>query len=296
MRHPLVYDEPLFRPPSEAYSAIVQATLGCGWNRCAYCDMYASKAFRVRPVEETQAQIAALGQQFPHTRKVFLADGNAFVLPFDQLMHILELVHRHLPNVFRVSAYALPANIRAKTLDELIQLRENGLSLLYIGVESGHDPLLRAVNKSETAESAAEGILKAHEAGMQTSVMIINGLGGRSFSAQHAEDSARLMNRVQPRFLSTLALFLPRGLEDYQAKFKGDYIPQDDLALLEEMRGFLVALELQATIFRSNHVSNLMPLKGTLPKDKVRLLEQTQAMIVYAQENDLRRFSPARGY
>lgn len=296
MFHPLSYDEPLFRPPSEANSAIVQATLGCGWNRCAYCDMYASKTFRVRPLTETIAQIAALGAAVPRARKVFLADGNAFVLPYDHLARILEAVRTHLPQVYRISAYALPANIRAKRSEELIALREQGLSLLYIGVESGHDPLLRAVNKSETAESTAEGILKAHAAGIQTSVMVINGLGGEGYSHAHAQDSALLMNRVQPRFLSTLSLFLPRGLGDYQERFKGEYRPMDTVGLLEEMRAFLEALELEATIFRSNHVSNLLPLEGTLGKDKARLVAQAQEMVEYARGHAVQRFSPSRGY
>ncbi len=293
---PLGYVEPLFRPPSEGRSAIVQATLGCSWNRCAYCDMYASKAYTVRPEEVVERQIAALGREIPSVRKAFVADGNAFGLPYDYLMRIAELVRQHLPRVERLTAYALPGDIRRKSPQELEVLRAAGYTMVYIGVESGHDPLLRAVNKSEDAASSEAGILKARAAGIRTSIMIINGLGGKAFARGHAQDSAALMNRVQPEYLSTLSLFLPRGLEDYQARFGGEYVPQDSVELLEELREFIAGLELEETVFRSNHVSNLVPLAGTLGREKARVLGTVDGMIAYAQENTLQRFRGDRGY
>ncbi len=293
---PLGYIEPLFRPPSEGMSAIVQATLGCSWNRCAYCDMYASKAYGVRPEEVVERQIIALGREIPNVRKAFVADGNAFGLPYDYLMRIAELVHTHLPRVERLTAYSLPSDIRRKSEEELQSLRAAGYKMVYIGVESGHDPLLKAVNKSENSASSEEGILKARGAGIKTSIMIINGLGGKEFAHGHAQDSAALMNRVQPEYLSTLSLFLPRGLEDYQARFGGEYVPQDSVELLEELREFLGALELEETVFRSNHVSNLVPLAGTLGREKGKVLETVEGMIAYAQENTVRRFRGDRGY
>ncbi len=273
------YDEPLFRPPAESYSAIIQATLGCSWNRCAFCEMYTSKKFKVRAIDELKPEIEALSRIYSGTKKVFLADGNAFVLSANKLIPILEEINRHFGRIQRVSSYAMPRDIISKSDEELKSLRELGLKLLYIGTETGDDELLKLIDKGETANSTVEGILKAHNAGIETSIMIINGLGGKLYSKQHAENSARIINQINPKFLSTLTLSMPYGESHFRRRFQGEYVPLTIVELFEELRTFIGLTELDNVIYRSNHVSNNLILSGTLSKDKEVLLTQIDGAI-----------------
>jgi len=273
------YDEPLFRPPAEANSAIIQATLGCAWNRCAFCDMYSSKKFKARTIEELRPEIEALATIHQGAKKVFLADGNAFVLSAKRLIELLEEINRNFGRVQRVSSYALPRDILSKTDDELKSIRANGLKLLYIGIETGDDELLTLIDKGETSDSTIEGILKAHNAGIETSIMIINGLGGKRYSQQHAINSAKVISRINPKFLSTLTLSMPLGEEHFKDKFRGEFVPLTMVELFEELRTFISLSEIEGTIYRSNHVSNNLNLSGTLSKDRETLLEQIDRAI-----------------
>lgn len=273
------YDEPLFRPPAEAYSAIIQATLGCSWNRCAFCEMYTSKKFKVRAIDELKPEIETLSRIYSGTKKVFLADGNAFVLSANKLIPILEEINRHFGRIQRVSSYAMPRDIISKSDEELKNLRELGLKLLYIGIETGDDELLRLIDKGETANSTVEGILKAQNAGIETSIMIINGLGGKLYSKQHAENSAKIINQINPKFLSTLTLSMPYGESHFRKRFQGEYVPLTIVELFEELRTFIGLTELDNVIYRSNHVSNNLILSGTLSKDKDALLTQIDRAI-----------------
>lgn len=273
------YNEPLFRPPAEAYSAIIQATLGCSWNRCAFCEMYTSKKFKVRSIDELKPEIETLSKIYPEARKVFLADGDAFVLSTSKLIPILEEINKQFGRIQRVSSYAMPRHILSKTDDELKLLKELGLKLLYVGIETGDDELLRLIDKGETSSSTAEGILKAHKAGIETSIMIINGLGGRKYSEQHAVNSAKVINQINPKFLSTLTLSMPFGEDHFRSRFQGEYVPLTVVELFEELRTFIGLTELSNVIYRSNHVSNNLILSGTLSKDKVALLNQLDRAI-----------------
>lgn len=275
----LNYDEPLFRPPAEAYSAIIQATLGCSWNRCAFCEMYTSKKFKVRAFDELKPEIEALSQIYPEARKVFIADGDAFVMSASKLIPILEEVNKNFGRIQRVSSYAMPRHIMSKTDEELKKLRELGLKLLYIGIETGDDELLQLINKGETATSTVEGILKAHQAGIETSIMIINGLGGKKYSQQHAVNSAKIINQINPKFLSTLTLSMPYSESHFKDRFQGEYVPLTIVELFEELRTFIGLTELDNVIYRSNHVSNNLILSGTLSKDKEVLLAQIDRAI-----------------
>ena len=177
MHIPLNYNEPLFRPPSEAYSLILQATFGCSWNKCAFCEMYSSKKFKVKDPEVFEKEVKAVADASPDVRKIFLADGNAMVLSFNKLKNILKVINEHFPKVIRISAYALPADLISKTESELKELQGLGLKLIYVGIESGDDELLKLINKSETFDTTLEGLLKSKSAGIKSSVMILNGLG-----------------------------------------------------------------------------------------------------------------------
>lgn len=268
------YNEPVFRPPAEAGSAIIQVTLGCSWNRCAFCEMYTTKKFKVRKIEELKPEIETLSQIQQGVKKIFLADGNAFVLSSSILKPILEEINRQFGRIQRISSYALPKDILSKTDVELRHLRELGLKLLYVGIETGDDELLGLINKGETFDSTVEGILKAHSAGIETSIMILNGLGGKKYSNQHAINSAKIINRINPKYLSTLTLSLPYGIDHFKNRFGGEFIPLSIVELFEELRTFIHLTELNSVIYRSNHVSNNLILKGTLSKDKEMLLKQ----------------------
>ncbi|MBS4013064.1 MAG: radical SAM protein [Bacteroidetes bacterium] len=278
---PLEYNEPLFRPPGEARSAILQATIGCSWNECAFCEMYTSKKFKIRNFDEIKKDITTLAEYYRgYVKKVFIADGDAMVLSSGKLLPILNEINSQFGKLQRISSYAMPRNILAKTQSELIELRDAGLRLLYIGIETGDDELLRLINKGETFNSTIEGIQKAHEAGIETSIMILNGLGGKKYSEQHAIKSAEIISKINPKFLSTLTLSLPFGQQHFKNRFKGEYIQQSVVELIEELKIFIKNMNVENVIYRSNHVSNNLILAGTLDKDKGELIRQMDAAII----------------
>ncbi len=285
---PINYIEPVFRPPSEAHSLILPVTNGCSWNQCTFCEMYTApqKKFRARDEAEVLEEIRRCGERMI-VQRVFLADGDAMILPVRRLLTILEAIREHMPTVERVTSYCLPRNLRRKSVAELEQLREAGLSMLYVGAESGDDEVLQRVNKGETFDSTADALLKAGEAGLQRSVMILNGLGGQSLSEQHALNSARLMNLTQPEFLSTLVVTFPDGMERYQQRFP-DFKPLEQHELFVEAEQFLSELELENTVYRSDHASNYLVLKGVLGADKSRLLTQIRTAIEQPDRAGLR--------
>lgn len=288
IQFPIDYIEPVFRPPSEAHSLILPVTNGCSWNKCSFCDMYTAEQKRFRAREESQVleEIRRCGERMI-VQRVFLADGDAMVLPTHRLLRILEAIAEHLPDVHRVTSYCLPRNLRRKSVDELKMLREAGLRMLYVGAESGDDEVLHRVNKGETFDSTAEALLKAREAGLKTSVMILNGLGGRSLSEQHAINSARLMNLTQPDYLSTLVVSFPNGLERYRERFP-EFQALNQHELFVEMEQFLSSLELNDTVFRSDHASNYLVLKGVLGRDRERMLAQVRTAIEQPDHAGLR--------
>ncbi len=285
------YIEPVFRPPSEARSLILQVTNGCSWNQCTFCDMYTQpqKKFRARDeadVLDEIRQAAALGPRF---EKVFLADGDAMVLPVRRLTNILLAIKEHLPWVKRVGAYCLPRNIRKKSAEDMTELRRLGLGILYVGAESGDDEVLGFIKKGETWQSTLDALLKIKQAGIQSSVMILNGMGGVAYSEQHARNSALLMNEAQPDFLSTLIVSYPLGDQRVVEGFNGNYQLPDQHDLFVELHGLISHLELTNTVFRSDHASNYLPLKGTLGADKSAMLAQLDMAINNPERIPLRQ-------
>lgn len=270
---PINYDEPVYRPPSEAFSLIIQATLGCSWNKCAFCEMYSTKQFKVRSESEIINEIKTVSRWNPEIKKVFIADGDAMTLTTNKLLKILHALNIHFPGVRRISVYANARNILSKSVDELKALREKGLKLIYIGIESGDNEVLKMVSKGETFNSTEEGLLKAREAGIKCSVMILNGLGGRKFSEQHAVNSAEILNRTQPEYASVLVLSFPFGIKRYIERFNGEYVTMSKTDLLTELKVMLGNTNLERTVFRSDHASNYLALKGTLNRDKQKLIE-----------------------
>ena len=266
--------EPVFRPPSEARSLILQVTIGCSWNRCTFCEMYTQtqKKFRLKPQQEIEQELAAIAASGVYVRRIFLADGDAMTLSFRRLKLIMSAINRYLPDVQRVSSYCLPRNLQHKSVEELAQLREMGLELFYVGCESGDNLVLEKVCKGETFDSSLMALAKIKAAGGKSSVMILNGMGGQKYSRQHAVNSAKLMNAAQPDYLSTLVVSFPMGEDRYQAGFGNEFQPLEQHGLFQEMYWLLDTLELENCIFRSDHASNYLVLKGTLNRDKKKLL------------------------
>jgi len=278
---PIRYVEPVFRPPSEAESLIIPLTDGCSWNRCTFCEMYTApqKKFRARDEAETQESIRRCGELYgAGVKRVFLADGDALMLPERRLLAVLEAIRKHLPGVRRISAYCLPRNLARKSAVVVRRLADAGLTMVYVGAESGDDEVLARVNKGETQASTLAALDKLGEAGITRSVMILNGLGGRALSEQHADHSADLINAAQPEYLATLVVSFPKGEGRFRASFPG-WEPLSILDLMQEMERFLARLELKRTVFRSDHASNWLVMKGTLGADKDRLVDQLRSAI-----------------
>lgn len=286
---PIQYIEPVFRPPSEAQSLILPVTNGCSWNKCTFCEMYTApqKKFAVRDENQVLDEIKGVSEQLI-IQRVFLADGDALALSTRRLLTILQAIQEHLPTVRRVTSYCLPSNLKNKSVNELQELADAGLTMVYVGAESGDDEVLQKVNKGETYASTLSALTKLGEAGIKRSVMILNGLGGRALSAQHADQSAALMNEAQPEFLSTLVVSFPLGDARFKQRFaEFELLDQQDLFI--ELQRLISQLELKNTVFRSDHASNYLPLKGTLGADKQRFLAQLQQAIEQPDTMSLRQ-------
>jgi len=273
------YHEPVYRPPSEASSLILQATIGCSHNRCRFCYMYRDKQFRARPWEDLRRDIDIAADRFPGVRRVFLADGDALALSTDRLVDILDHLGESFPALQRVTAYASPGNLLDKTVAELERLRARKLTILYYGVESGDPEVLSRVDKGASPEEMVEGCRRAAAAGLKLSVTVILGLAGSRGSERHARETASLVNRVSPRYLSALTLMLGPHADAY-ARGMGDGFafnsPMDDL---RELRLLVEHLSVDRCIFRTNHASNRLALAGTLRKDRDRLRAEIEEAI-----------------
>ena len=282
------YSEPLYRPPSEARSLIIQPTIGCSWNKCAFCEMYTSKKFHVRKMDDIFSEIESMAPYASQIRKVFLADGNAMVLSYNKLIAIIDKLNRTFPKLTRISAYALPKDLKAKSNSELQELYDAGLKLLYTGVETGDDQLLKIINKGESASSTVEALVKARNSGMKLSVMILNGLGGANYSSQHAINSAKVVSDIAPEFLSTLVLSFPYGIDHFIKKFGDGFVELKTMELISEMGEFIQNLHLDSTVFRSDHASNYLVLKGILNRDKDKLISEIVNVLVTKDQSNLR--------
>lgn len=279
------WDTPVFRPPSEAESFILRVTRGCAHNSCTYCNMYRGVKFEKLSDGEIMRQIAmAYSVDAEGVRRVFLADGDALVLPTDRLLKILETLRKYFPNLERVSSYAAPGDILRKSVEELTALREAGLQMLYYGMESGDSQTLKDIRKGVNGEQSIEVGKRVRAAGMQLSIMVILGIAGKEGSERHALATAHAINEIKPTHLSALSLMLYRGSE-LKAQFeRGEFHPLPPYGLMEELKLMVEHLDLPETehmIFRSNHVSNYIRLAATLPRDKQLLLDDIEESIQY---------------
>lgn len=262
----------IYRPPSEADSFILQATIGCSWNHCTYCDMYREKQFRVRPLQETLEDLDAASSAFgDDVQKVFVADGDALVLPTEHFLTILDRCRTRFPNLRRVSCYAMARNVLEKSDEELRALREAGLSILYIGPESGDDVTLKKIAKGDDAAAHVEAARRAHAAGMELSVITLLGIGMER-SEEHARATAELVTRMDPEYVAALTVTVVPGTPLATLHGRGRFrVPEID-GLLRELRTIVAHARPTNALFRTNHASNYLPLGGRLPKDRDRIV------------------------
>jgi len=288
------YQGTVIRPPSEAESYILQVTYGCSNNSCTFCGTYLDKPFRTREVDDVLEDIQLTAQIIPNTNRVFLADGDALVLSTRRLLKILDMLRTTFPYLERVGSYATAQNILNKSDSDLATLRNEGLKIIYIGLESGSDKVLTKTNKGVTADEMIQAVKKAKKAGLLVSIIGILGIGGAILSAPHARETGRVVSQMDPDYFSMLTLMLVPGTRLYQDWQAGLFQLLQPEEMLLELRQVIENLEgLTRCVFRTNHASNYLPLRGTLPDDKVYLLNTLDTAM--KQGNDALRPESWRG-
>jgi radical SAM superfamily enzyme YgiQ (UPF0313 family) len=270
-----IYEGSIWRPPSEARSLILQATIGCSNNTCTFCCSYKNKKFKIKPLEQLKSDIHLVEPHYKHVKRIFLADGDALVMKTQQVVDTLDFLYQVFPQLERVGVYASPQNLLQKSVDELVLLKEHGLGIIYLGVETGLDSLLTKVKKGVTRQEMITAGSKAVESGIPLSVTIIIGLGGPELSEQHAKETASLLNNVRPDYVGALTLMLVDGTELYNEYRRGEFTLLTPEETLQEMYWLIKSITCN-TVFRSNHASNYLPLGGDLPEEKNRLLQQIE--------------------
>ena len=266
---------PTFRPPSEAFSLILQITIGCSHNKCSFCSMYKGVQFHIKPFEQIKAEIDYFRSRAKYVNRIFLADGDALIVPTEKLIEILKYIKNIFPECERISTYASPKSLELKSEDELKKIKDNGISLLYIGAESGSDEVLKNINKGVTSKELGDLILKAKKVGFKTSVTFIVGILGEKDFREHAVATGNFISRCEPDYVGILSLMLEENTTIYQEWLKGNFKEADGIDILKEIKLIIENINVTSNIiFRSNHASNYINLKGNLPEDKKRLIKE----------------------
>ena len=265
----------LYRPPSEAFSLILQITIGCSHNKCSFCSMYKGVQFHIKPFEQIKAEIDYFRSRAKYVNRIFLADGDALIVPTEKLIEILKYIKNIFPECERISTYASPKSLELKSEDELKKIKDNGISLLYIGAESGSDEVLKNINKGVTSKELGDLILKAKKVGFKTSVTFIVGILGEKDFREHAVATGNFISRCEPDYVGVLSLMLEENTTIYQEWLKGNFKEADGIDILKEIKLIIENINVTSNIvFRSNHASNYINLKGNLPEDKKRLIQE----------------------
>lgn len=275
----LRYEGAVYRPPSEARSLIIQATLGCSHNKCTFCSMYKDKPFRARAFEDVENDLRYARSMYSHVRRIFLADGDALILSFEKLSRILLCIKELFPECERVGIYGTSKSINIKTLEELVELKKLGLGIIYLGLESGNEEILRRIKKGETAEDIVRAGKKVKESGILLSVTAISGLGSQELKDEHAVDTAKAFSAMKPDFIGFLALMVEREAELYKDVLNGNFKLLTPIEIVEEMILFLKNIDSEGSVFRSNHASNYFSLYGDLNKDIPSMLSELEEVL-----------------
>ncbi len=278
------YDEPLFRPPCEAGSLIIQATLGCPHNACSFCAMYKTKRFRARDTEEVKADLRRARLMYSHVPSIFLADGNTVAMNSEKLAEIISYARRLFPEAERISSYGGARFLKGKSPEALRRLRESGLDIIYFGLESGDDEILKRVNKGVTSAEMVEAARKVKEAGIRLSVYVLLGLGGIERWEQHALNTARALNLMRPHFIRPRTLYPVPGTPLWEEMERGEFIEADGITVMRELRLLLENLDAEGAVFLSDHISNYIPVHGLLNRDREKMLASVDMALSRPEE------------
>ncbi|MFW9968195.1 MAG: radical SAM protein [Candidatus Thorarchaeota archaeon] len=283
------YEGSIWRPPSEARSLILQATVGCSHNACNFCVSYKKKNYRIRGAEGVSRDLASLDK---HTkslvRRVFLADGNALAMKTDDLRNLLDVLQSELPQLERIGTYAYAKDLRDKSENDLRTLKNAGLGIVYLGLETGDDELLRWCRKGVSTQENIEACFKIRNSQIPLSLTIILGLGGLEHSEKHARLTAQALNKIDPEYIGALTLMIPPGTPLYEMTERNEFVPMDAFEILGEMMILVEELHLSECVFRTNHASNYLPIGGTLNRDKEKILEVIRSVLDVRDEKSLR--------
>lgn len=280
----LEYEEPLFRPPCEAHSLIIQVTLGCPHNRCAFCAMYKMKKYRVRDPEEVKADLRRARLHYGHVGSIFLADGNTVAMNSEKLADIIAYARDLFPEAERVSSYGGARFLKGKPVEALRRLKDAGLDIIYFGLESGDDEILAAMDKGVDSGGMIEAARRVREAGIALSVYILLGLGGEDLWRRHAENTARVLNAMRPDYIRPRTLALLPGMPLYEDFRAGRFREASGETIMRELQVLLSALALEDAYFLSDHVSNYIPVYGHLPEDREKMLAAIEMALANPRE------------
>jgi radical SAM superfamily enzyme YgiQ (UPF0313 family) len=275
-----IYEGSVFRPPSEARSLILQATIGCSHNKCTFCITYRDKKFRIKTFEEIKNDVEKILPYYGDATRIFLADGNALVIPTNDLIKIIHLIKESFPRLERIGIYACPQDILKKSASELKALKNSGLGIIYLGLESGSDPILKKVRKGVSSKRMIEAADRVKEAGIILSVIFILGLGGKEQSKEHAIETARVLTMMNPDYIGALTLMAIKGTEIYDEVKTGKLELLEPRGVFEELHILIENLNLTKCIFRANHASNYLPVGGTIPDDKPEMLDKIKRILL----------------
>ena len=261
------------RPPSEAYSILLQVTLGCSHNKCTFCGSYKDKRFTIKSDDVILKDILFASKHMKRQDRLFLMDGDALIIPQKRLCWILDRINEHLPWVKRVGTYANAKSIKMKDTEELIQVKNKGLGIIYLGVESGDDEILKEIHKGVSARTLIEMGRKVREVGIKVSVTVLLGIAGRERSLRHAKATGELLSAMDPNYVGALTVMLIPGSPLYEAYSDGRFQLMEEMELLTELREMIAHTNLSRGLFFSNHASNYLPVRARLPKGKQEALD-----------------------
>lgn len=267
------YEGNIIRPPSEANSILLQVTVGCSRNKCTFCGTYMGERFRIKPDSVVMADIAFAAKYCKRQRRVFLCDGDVMILPQKRLLKILDEIKKQLPWVTRVGVYANAKSLKMKTVDELRELKDHGIGIAYLGLETGDDVTLKNINKGATAETMIQMGRKAREAGIKLSITVLLGIAGKERSQIHAKETGRVLSGIDPEYVGALSLMLIPDTPLYQDHKEGKFILIEPDEMLQELRTMILHTNLSKGLFHANHASNYLPIRARLPKEKQTTLQ-----------------------
>ena len=278
----------IIRPPSEAYSLLLQVTVGCSHNRCTFCGTYRQKKFKIKPVERIEKDLKE-ARTYGHIEKLFLCDGDALIIPQPRLEEILLIIKRYLPMLERIGSYANTKSILRKSVDDLKKLKELGLKIIYLGVETGNAELLKKIDKGATREQMIEAAKRIKAAGIELSVTVILGIGGIEKSLEHAMDTASLLADMDPDYVGALTLMLVPQTELYDDYIAGRFVLPDKIGFIRELYLMIANSNFTDCYFTSNHASNYLPIKARLPGQKEIIMKMIGSVI---EKKDVSRMRP----